>query len=59
MTFNTKEDILLQVLTQERPLCMYCGKPMSIWEVPLFSIEDGMGWGTPYLFVCFNQGVFG
>ena len=28
---------------------------MSIWEAPQFPIEDGLGWGTPYLFVCFNN----
>jgi hypothetical protein len=28
---------------------------MNIWEVPPFSFSDGLGWGTPYLFVCFND----
>ena len=55
MAFETKEDILLRVFTQERPKCTYCGNKMSIWEVPQFSFEDGLGWGTPYLFVCFNN----
>lgn len=55
MAFETKEEVLLRVLTQERPQCTYCGKKMSIWEVPQFPIEDGLGWGTPYLFVCFNN----
>ena len=55
MSFETKEDVLLRVLTQERPKCTYCGKKMRIWEVPQFSFEDGLGWGTPYLFVCFNN----
>jgi hypothetical protein len=26
-----------------------------IWEVPPFSFSDGLGWGTPYLFICFND----
>jgi hypothetical protein len=55
MAFETKEAVLLRVLTQERPRCTYCGKAMSIWEVPQFPFEDGLGWGTPYLFVCFNN----
>jgi hypothetical protein len=28
---------------------------MNIWEVPPFTFSDGLGWGTPYLFVCFND----
>jgi len=55
MNFETKEDVLLRILAQERPSCTYCGKKMSIWEVPQFPFEDGLGWGTPYLFVCFNN----
>ena len=55
MAFETKDDVLLRVLTQEKPTCRYCGEKMSIWEVPQFLFEDGSGWGTPYLFVCFNN----
>ena len=55
MAFETKDDVLLRVLTQKRPKCTYCGNKMSIWEVPQFPFEDGLGWGTPYLFVCFNN----
>jgi len=55
VSFETKEDVLLRVLNQKKPKCPYCGNTMSIWEVPQFSFEDGLGWGTPYLFVCFNN----
>jgi hypothetical protein len=55
LAIETKEEVLLRVLTQERPRCTYCGYKMSIWEVPQFPFEDGLGWGTPYLFVCFNN----
>jgi hypothetical protein len=55
VAFETKEDVLLRILTQQRPKCTYCGKKMRIWEVPQFPFEDGLGWGTPYLFVCFNN----
>jgi hypothetical protein len=55
MTFETKEQVLERVLNQEKPLCPHCGAAMSIWEVPPFDFADGLGWGTPYLFVCFND----
>jgi hypothetical protein len=28
---------------------------MSLWEAPDIVIDDGLGWGTPYMFVCFND----
>lgn len=28
---------------------------MNIWEVPQIAVGDGLGWGTPYLFICFND----
>lgn len=55
MTFETKEEILESVMTEEAPSCPYCGKIMRLWEVPRFNFEDGLGWGTPFLFVCFND----
>lgn len=55
MAFETKEEVLEKVLSQEKPLCPHCGAEMLIWEVPPFNFSDGLGWGTPYLFVCFNN----
>jgi ribosomal protein L37AE/L43A len=55
MAFETKEQVLEKILKQEKPKCPYCGKEMMIWEVPPFSFSDGLGWGTPYLFICFND----
>jgi hypothetical protein len=55
MDFETKEQVLEKILSQKKPLCPHCDKEMSIWEVPPFSFSDGLGWGTPYLFVCFND----
>ncbi len=55
MTFETKEQVLEKVLSQDKTLCPHCGVKMNIWEVPPFSFSDGLGWGTPYLFVCFND----
>ncbi|MBW2598202.1 MAG: hypothetical protein JRC55_06240 [Deltaproteobacteria bacterium] len=55
MALETKEQVLEKILSEKKPLCHHCGKEMSIWEVPPFSFSDGLGWGEPYLFVCFNN----
>ena len=55
MAFETKEQILEKILAQKRPACPHCNAEMSIWEVPPFSFSDGLGWGVPYLFICFND----
>jgi hypothetical protein len=55
MAFETKEQVLEKVLSQDKPKCPHCGVEMTIWEVPPFSFSDGLGWGTPYLFICFND----
>ena len=55
MTFETKEQVLEKILSQDKTMCPHCGVEMNIWEVPPFSFSDGLGWGTPYLFVCFND----
>jgi hypothetical protein len=55
MTIETKEEVLEHMMTEAVPSCPYCGIEMSIWEVPWFNFQDGLGWGTPYLFVCFND----
>lgn len=55
MAFETKEEVLEKVLAGDRPKCPHCNSEMTIWEVPPFSFSDGLGWGVPYLFVCFND----
>jgi tRNA(Ile2) C34 agmatinyltransferase TiaS len=55
MAFETKEQVLEKILSYEKPHCPHCGTEMNIWEVPPFSFSDGLGWGTPYLFICFNN----
>lgn len=55
MTFETKEEVFERVISRENPMCPHCGKEMSLWEVPDINVSDGLGWGTPYLFVCFND----
>ena len=55
MAIETKEQVLEKVLSQDKPQCPHCGAEMTIWEVPPFNFSDGLGWGTPYLFICFND----
>ncbi len=55
MAFETKEEVLEKVLSKEKPECPHCNKEMSLWEVPPISFSDGLGWGAPYLYVCFND----
>ena len=55
MTFETKEQALEKILSQDKPKCPHCKEEMSIWEVPSITVGDGLGWGEPYLFICFND----
>lgn len=55
MAFETKEQVLERIMTREKPSCPHCGEEMNLWEVPPVSVGDGLGWGTPYLFICFND----
>ncbi|MDM8526422.1 zinc ribbon domain-containing protein [Desulfococcaceae bacterium HSG8] len=55
MAFETKEQILEKIMSQEKPRCPHCDTEMHIWEVPSITFSDGLGWGTPYLFICFND----
>ncbi len=55
MSIETKADVLDRILSQEKPKCKDCNEEMSLWEVPDLAVGDGLGWGTPYLFVCFND----
>lgn len=55
MHIETKEDVLEKVLSMKKPACPHCGQEMKIWEVPPINVGDGLGWGTPYLFLCFND----
>ena len=38
-----------------KPKCPHCDQEMSLWEVPPINFSDGLGWGEPFLFVCFNE----
>jgi predicted RNA-binding Zn-ribbon protein involved in translation (DUF1610 family) len=51
----TRDEYLQKLLETTKPVCPHCGKEMDIWEVPPITFSDGLGWGEPFLFVCFND----
>ena len=55
MAFETKEQVLEKIMSEGKPACPHCGEEMNIWEVPPVAVGDGLGWGTPYLYLCFND----
>ncbi len=55
MAIETKEQALERIMNTEKPHCKHCGTEMNLWEVPMIPVGDGLGWGTPYLFLCFND----
>lgn len=55
MSFETKEQVLERILEMDKPDCPHCGTTMNLWEVPDIAMGDGLGWGSPYLYICFNE----
>ncbi len=55
MAVETKEELLEKYMKMDKPQCPHCETGMTLWEVPPIAIGDGLGWGTPYLFICFND----
>jgi hypothetical protein len=55
MSIETREETLDKILEKERPRCPHCQHEMDLWEVPPVNFSDGLGWGVPYLYVCFNN----
>lgn len=55
MAIETRQEYLERVLEMKKPLCPHCGKEMNLWEVPPINFSDGLGWGEPFLFLCFND----
>ncbi len=55
MAMVTREDVYNKMVKEEKPTCPHCGHRMVIWECPPMTFSDGLGWGTPYLYVCFND----
>lgn len=55
MAYETKQEVLEKLLAMEKPKCPHCNDEMKIWEDPMIGAGDGLGWGVPYLFICFND----
>ncbi|UCG81356.1 MAG: zinc ribbon domain-containing protein [Desulfobacterales bacterium] len=55
MPILTREDVYNKIVEEKRPVCPHCKQEMVIWECPPMTFSDGLGWGTPYLFVCYND----
>lgn len=55
MAILTREDVYNKMVKEDKPVCPHCGQKMVIWECPPVSFSDGLGWGTPFLYVCFND----
>ncbi len=55
MNLETKEQVLERLINQPKPICPHCGKEMQLWEVPPVAFADGLGWDSPYMYVCFNN----
>ena len=55
MAILTRDDVYNKMVKEKRPVCPHCGQEMVIWECPPMNFSDGLGWGTPFLFVCFND----
>ena len=55
MAFETREEVLEKIIKEDKPSCPHCGVEMSLWEVPPMNFSDGLGWGVPFLYLCFND----
>ena len=55
MAFETKEECLESMMERDKPKCPHCDNEMDIWEAPLMTFSDGLGWGVPYMYMCCND----
>lgn len=55
MAIETKQEYLERVLEMQKPKCPHCDAEMNLWEAPPVNFSDGLGWGSPFLFLCFND----
>lgn len=52
---ETRQEYLERIMALKKPACPHCSQEMKLWEVPPISFSDGLGWGEPFLYVCFND----
>ena len=43
------------VVEDKKVACPHCGQNLNKWSTPSFNFADGLGWCTPFLYVCFND----
>jgi hypothetical protein len=55
MAFETRDEVLQKILAAPKPTCPHCREEMKLWEVPMMNVGDGLGWGVPFLYLCFND----
>jgi len=55
MVMESKQEYMERVMAMEKPRCPHCDAEMKLWEVPPINVGDGLGWGAPFLFLCFND----
>ena len=44
-----------KVMEDKQVVCPHCGQKLNKWSTPSFNFSDGLGWCTPFLYVCFND----
>lgn len=44
-----------KVMESKTTVCPHCGQKLNKWSTPTFNFADGLGWCTPFLYVCFND----
>jgi predicted RNA-binding Zn-ribbon protein involved in translation (DUF1610 family) len=42
-------------MDEKSTTCPHCGQKLNKWSTPSFNFSDGLGWCTPFLYVCFND----
>lgn len=55
MSIESRQEYMERVMAMEKPRCPHCNEEMKLWEVPPITFSDGLGWGSPFLFLCFND----
>jgi hypothetical protein len=55
LMFETRQQVLEKIMTRPKPICPHCAMEMKLWEVPPITVGDGLGWGAPFLYLCFND----
>ena len=44
-----------KVMEEKKTICPHCGHKLNKWSTPSFNFSDGLGWCSPFLYVCFND----